>query len=401
MKRVTYQIIEGKSLRFFALLSFLGMAVLVGLFAVYNMEHYGHHITGMNNQIVWGMPHVFAIFLIIAASGALNVASIGTVFGKTIYKPLGRYSSVLAMTLLVGGLAVLMLDLGRPDRLVIAMTYINLKSVFAWNVVLYSGFIGIVAVYLWFMMQGSMNKYYPKAGIAAFIWRLILTTGTGVIFGFIAARQSYDSALLPPMFVIMSFSFGLATFLLVLITTYNWTKRELGEAIITRLKNLLGVFVASVLYFTIVYHLVNIYSAQSYEFTKFILVDGGVYTMLFWGGHVLMGSLVPLVLLYNPIFSRSQSSVVLAAILVILGALCQLYVIIIGGQAFPMEIFAGYEVTSSFFDSGIHSYSPSAWEVMLGVSGIAITLIATIVVARFLPLLPKSLANADVDPHAK
>ena len=29
---------------------------------------------GMNNQIVWGLPHVFAIFLIVAASGVLNVA---------------------------------------------------------------------------------------------------------------------------------------------------------------------------------------------------------------------------------------------------------------------------------------------------------------------------------------
>ncbi len=46
------------------------------------MEHHGHVVTGMNNQIVWGMPHVFAIFLIVAASGVLNVASIGSVFGK-------------------------------------------------------------------------------------------------------------------------------------------------------------------------------------------------------------------------------------------------------------------------------------------------------------------------------
>jgi len=44
----------------------------------------------MNNQIVWGTPHVFAVFLIVAASGALNTASIASVFGKTAYKPLAR-----------------------------------------------------------------------------------------------------------------------------------------------------------------------------------------------------------------------------------------------------------------------------------------------------------------------
>ncbi len=47
------------------------------------MEHTGHVVTGMNNQVVWGLPHVFAIFLIVAASGVLNVASIGSVFGKS------------------------------------------------------------------------------------------------------------------------------------------------------------------------------------------------------------------------------------------------------------------------------------------------------------------------------
>ncbi len=58
-----------------------------GLGAAYYMEHHGHVVTGMSNEIVWGTPHVFAIFLIVAASGVLNVASIGSVFGQAAYKP--------------------------------------------------------------------------------------------------------------------------------------------------------------------------------------------------------------------------------------------------------------------------------------------------------------------------
>ncbi len=107
----------------------------------------------MSNQIVWGTPHVFAVFLIVAASGALNVASISSVFGKTPYKPLARLSGLLAIALLVGGLAVLVLDLGRPDRLIVAMTNYNFKSIFAWNIFLYTGFMAIVGVYLWMMME--------------------------------------------------------------------------------------------------------------------------------------------------------------------------------------------------------------------------------------------------------
>ncbi len=60
---------------------------------------------------------------------------------------------MLAVALLVGGLAVLVLDLGRPDRLIVAMTNYNFKSIFAWNIILYTGFMAIVAVYLWMLME--------------------------------------------------------------------------------------------------------------------------------------------------------------------------------------------------------------------------------------------------------
>ncbi len=62
------------------------------------MEMNGHHVTGMTNQIVWGTPHVFAVFLIVAASGALNVASVSSVFNRLAYKPFARLSGVLAVS---------------------------------------------------------------------------------------------------------------------------------------------------------------------------------------------------------------------------------------------------------------------------------------------------------------
>lgn len=87
-KKTVFLTIEGKSLGFYFLLGVFALMVLAGLGASYYMEHHGHVVTGMNNQIVWGMPHVFAVFLIVAASGALNVASISSAFGKVAYKPL-------------------------------------------------------------------------------------------------------------------------------------------------------------------------------------------------------------------------------------------------------------------------------------------------------------------------
>jgi len=396
MKHIHYSEIDGNSRGFLALLALLGALVFGALVAAWYMEHNGHWVTGMSNQIVWGMPHVFAVFLIVAASGALNVASIASLFGRDIYKPLARLSGLLAITLLAGGLSVLVLDLGRPDRLIVAMTHYNFKSIFAWNIILYNGFFLIVAVYLWMMLERRMNEYTSLAGLFAFVWRLILTTGTGSIFGFLVARDAYDSALYAPMFIIMSFSFGLAVFLLVLLAACSWTNRPLGDAILQRLAKLLGIFVAAVLYFTAVYHLTNLYFTKQHAVERFILMDGEIYTTLFWVGQIFIGGVLPLLLLFHPLWSRSRQVVAVAAAGVVSGGLAQIYVIIIGGQAYPLDIFPGKTVSSSFFDGVVAAYTPSLPEIALGVGGVAIALFLTVFALKVLPFLPRSLADSDV-----
>jgi len=399
MKPTLFSEIKGASGGYWTLLGWLAVFAAAALGATWYMEHNGHYVTGMNNQIVWGMPHVFAVFMIVAASGALNVASISSVFGRVIYKPLARLSAVLALALLAGGLMVLVLDLGRPDRLIVAMTKYNFKSIFAWNIYLYTGFFVVVGVYLWMMMERRMNKFSKKAGLFAFIWRLALTTGTGSIFGFLVARQAYDAAIMAPMFILMSFSFGLAIFILVLMAVYGGTCRPLGDTILFRLKNLLGVFVAGVLYFVTVQHLTNLYATEHHGVEAFILKEGGIYTGLFWIGQVILGSLAPLALLYHPTTGKDRMMIALASALVILGGMAQMYVIIIGGQAYPLSIFPGYETTSSFFDGQIGAYAPSLPEIVLGLGGVATALLIVTFAIKVLPLLPASLADSDIDPH--
>jgi len=348
----------------------------------------------MTNQVVWGLPHVVAVFLIVAASGALNVASIASVFGRAFYKPLAPLAGLVAIALLAGGLAVLMLDLGRADRMAVALTHFNFKSIFALNVFLYTGFFAIVALYLWTMMERPMNRYAGAAGWVAFVWRLVLTTGTGSIFGFLVARQAYDSALLAPMFVAMSFSYGLAVYLLVLVAAYAWSGRPLDDAVLERLARLLAVFVVAVLYFVAVFHLTNLYFARQAGFERFILVDGGAYPVAFWIGQILLGSAVPLVLLARPRAGAVRGTVTLAAALVVLGGLAQMYVTIIGGQAYPLELFPGMAETSSFFDGRIHPYVPSVPEALLGLGGIAIAGVMIVAALKLLRFLPERLPES-------
>jgi Ni/Fe-hydrogenase subunit HybB-like protein len=362
---------------------------LLGLAGALYMEHHGHQVTGMNNQVVWGLPHVFAIFLIVAASGVLNVASIGTVFGKKVYKSRGPLSGLLAFTLLAAGLFVIMLDLGRADRLIIAMTHVNWTSVFGWNMVLYPVFFGLVGLYVWLLMDRKLYAYSKPIGVAAFIWRLVMTTGTGSIFGFIVARQAYHSAVIAPMFIIMSFAWGLAIFLVFQRMFYGWNALELHRDIRQRLNNLLGTFIAAVVYFVIVYHLTSIYYAKQTQFEQFILVSGGIFPLLFWGGFIVVGTVLPLLLIYLPAFRDSEGAGILASVLTIIGGLCFLYVFIIGGQVYPLDIFPGMEVKSSFFDGYIDHYTPTLPEILLSIGGFGVAFTLTLIAARVLPFVPQ------------
>lgn len=377
--------------RMFYLLAGLGgLVVLIGLAAALFMEHNGHVVTGMNNQVVWGLPHVFAIFLIIAASGVLNVASIGSVFGKTVYKKRALLSALLCFAMLAAGLFVIMLDLGRADRLVIAMTHFNVTSVFGWNVILYPGMFAIVVVYMWTMMEKRMAPFSKYAGVMAFVWRLILTTGTGSIFGFLAARQSFQGAIIAPMFIVMSFAWGLAVFMIVQRAMSGWQDlQHMNKAVCDRMKHLLGTFIPAAFYFFVVYHLTNLYFAKAVSFERFILLDGGIYPLLLWGGYFLLGTVAPMLLIFLPSLSKRRNSVTVASALVIFGAFCQLYAFIIGGQAFPLEIFPEMEVSSSFFDGAVNTYSPSVPEFLLGMGGVALAFLITVVGVQIFDVLPR------------
>jgi len=365
-----------------------GFVTLVGLAAAHYMELHGHIVTGMDNQVVWGLPHVFAIFMIVAASGVLNVASIGSVFGQPLYKPRAPLSGLLCLALLAGGLFVLMLDLGRPERVIVAATHYNFTSVFAWNVFLYSGMAAIVAVYLWTMFERRFNAWSKPAGIAALVWRFALTTGTGSIFGFLVARQAYQSALLAPLFIVLSFGWGLAVFVIVQAAMYTWNGRTLSPLAQQRLARLLAIFLAASLYLVAVFHLTNAYFARQADFTAFILQDGGAYPLLFWTGYVLVGSAVPFAMLLWPT-ARAGVGLPVAAGLVVLGAFAFLYVFIVGGQAFPLEIFPDHVVSSTFGDGQVAAYAPRWPEWLLGLGGLGVAFVLTAVGVRLLDFMPQ------------
>ena len=373
----------------------LGFFIFLGFLSSLYMEHEGHYITGMNNQIVWGMPHMFAVLLIVIASGVLNIASLSSAFNKVPYKPLAPLSALLALAFLVAGLIILVLDLGRPNRLIVAMTTFNFKSIFAWNIFLYSGFALVLIIYMWTMLDREVNNFSKSVGTFAFAWRIILTTGTGSIFGFLVAREAYATAILAPLFIVMSLSYGTAVYYLTLRGINIKFKTYMSDELIGNFRSLTIIFLFAHLYFLFLYHITNLYIAKHIDYEIFILFGGGFYTFTFWVGQVFIGIILPLIIILSNKLSI-KFSMKLSSILILIGSFAAMYVIIIGGQAYPLTIFPDHTIIeSSFYDNVIHNYIPSIYEFILGLGGIALALIIVLIGITNFYILPTSVISKD------
>ena len=377
----------------------LGFFILIGFACSLYMEHEGHYVTGMNNQIVWGLPHIFAVLLIVIASGVLNIASISSVFDKKLYKPLAPLSALLAVAFLIAGLIVLVLDLGKPDRLIVAMTTYNFKSIFSWNIFLYSGFAVVLAVYMWTMLDREVNRFSKYAGTFAFGWRIILTTGTGSIFGFLVAREAYATAILAPLFIVMSLLYGTAVYYLILKIISKFHNTYISDDIVKNLRKLTIMFLFANLYFLFLYHITNMYIAKHLDYEIFILSSGGIYTIAFWVGQLFVGIIMPIILMNSSRLSL-EYSLILSSVLILIGSFIAMYVIIIGGQAYPLTIFPDHVIIeSSFYDNVVHSYIPSLYELGLGLGGVALALIIVLIGISNFKFLPTIIKPANVIPN--
>jgi len=377
----------------------LGASVLLaalGLWAALRIESGGHILTGMNNSVPWGFSLMLATFLLVAASGSLNVASIASVFGKQDYKPLASFSCLLALALLAGGLCILMLDLGRPEQVFLALTHFNRTSVFSINIVIYAVFFGLVGLYWLFTCFAPQSSGVGVLGFASFLWRLVMTTGSGCVFAVLAGRSAMHSALLPPLFIALSLSLGLAMYIISLYKAQCAAQRPFSAActdeLAGRLRTLLAVLVSITFYMVLALHLIGWNSPSLRDFERFTLCTGGVFPILLWGGFGLLGTAIPLALLLLPPFRTCKCRLPAAAIGVTLGSLALMYVLVIAPQVYPMDLFPGKVVTDAFYGQAA-PYNSTVLEWLVGLCGLGLAGVIMLLGIRILPVLPDNAAD--------
>jgi Ni/Fe-hydrogenase subunit HybB-like protein len=383
---IEFEQIEGRSRQFYLLTVALAALVIAGAYSTWVMYEHGLYLSGMTNRIPWGLQIVLAVFYIGLSAGSLVISSLYGVFGKLEYKPFARVAAYMAMLLLVGALLSILTDQGRLDRVLIEpFRHFNPLSMLSINPFLYISYLLICGAYLGAMMLDN-EKWTKILALVAVLWAVLVHSGTGAIFGFVP-RELYRSPLLPPSFVAAALSSGTALMILIILLLFRLTQRPLDDRLMLWVGQLLAVFVVVAGYFVFIENVYRSYVHESREAGRYFLF-GGWHSVLFWGGEVTVGTIIPAMVLFNRRLGKSIRWVSFSAALVVVGVLCERYLIVIPGLAHPPDLFPGWTITQSAVEEGIAVYTISSYEALQALGIAALLGLFFIWGLKLLKLLP-------------
>jgi Ni/Fe-hydrogenase subunit HybB-like protein len=381
---LTYSSTEGKSRSYTWLVALLVIVGLAGLISFGISYIVGHQVFGSNNLIPWGMPIVLAIYFIGLSAGSLILSSLTYVFGRQEYKPIARMAVFLAIVLIFGAMMSILIDLGRPEKFWRLFGFFisnNMTSMFAVNGILYGGYFAITLVYLGFIFANN-PKYTKIMGIVAVCWAMLVHMGTGAIFGFVGARETWASPIKPLEFLSAALASGLALLILAVTFTLRFTKRPARKETVISLGRMLTMFIGILLVLITVDKLTHFYPPDR-EATVFMLF--GHFAWIFWALQIGLVGVVPLIILLNPKTSKSVPAVCMAAASVVIGVFFERYYLVIPGAAYPMPYFPG-EIQGMWGATGSFVVSPV--EVVLSVGIMAVVALVYVLGLRYLEVLP-------------
>jgi len=344
----------------------------------------GHQVFGSSNVIPWGMPIVLAIYLIGLSAGSLILSSLTYVFGREEYRPIARMAVFLAIVLIFGALLSIAIDLGRPEkfwRLFMFFYLNNMRSMFAINGILYGGYFVISLVYLG-VIFANQPRFTKIIGTIAVCWAVLVHMGTGAIFGFIAAREAWFSALKPLEFLAAALTSGIALLIVAVVLILLFSGRNVKKEMITSLGRMLSIFIIILILLITVDKLTHLYSPER---GATIYMLAGPSSWIFWCLQIGLAAVIPLAILFNPRLNKTVRWIFVAALSVVIGIFFERYYLVIPGAAYPQHYYPGH--IEGVWGT-ISSFPLTPVETVLSVGIIALVGLLFVLGLKYLELLP-------------
>jgi len=318
------------------------------------------------------------------------VSALCYVLRREEYKPIGRIAVLMGFLIFAGAMVCVIVDLGRPEKFwrLFAWGFLNNPtSMFTINSIWYTGYLVLMAVYLWLALENK-TKWAMIIGTIDVLWALAVHSFTGAIVGIISTREILTSPIKPFEFITAAVTSGTSLLMIVVYFTFKYAKRTLDNKIILSLGKILS-FVIIVLFVMIFFDKLTHIYFPARQGVLFLFT--GPYWPLFWIFQIGMGIVAPLIILFNPRTNKNIKWVLIAAASVVIGVLGERAAIVIPGTAQVQELFPG-EIQGQWGAAGI--FPITLWESLLTIGIVAFVAFLFVLALKYLDILPKAQDEA-------
>ncbi len=395
-------------------MAFLGAGLAVCFYAYTLQLRYGLGVAGVRDYVSWGLYIAnFVFFVATSLIGMLISAVLGLIGIKWI-TPVTRIAEIIAVAFAaVAGLVIIM-DMGRPERLTYVFIYGRFQSPILWDVTVVVTYF-VLSFLLYFLPLipdlaiGKNLAHLPKwlkavYRILSMKWtnkpeqndiirrsmRILLIliipaalsihTVTSWLFA-VTTRAGWDSTIFGPYFVAGAFMAGTAA---VLIAMYFFRKNyKLDNYLTDRHFNNMGklLFLVSViyLYFNINEYLIPGYKMKRADAIHLHDVLTGENSLLFWI-TMIPGLVIPNVLL---VFRKMRKPLplLIISIAIIIGAWLKRYLIVVPTEEHPF--LPMQHVPKNFM-----VYHPTLTEILITLFSFFLVLIIITLLSKLFPVIP-------------
>lgn len=225
--------------RYHLWLGLLAAVSLVGLNAYARQLVHGLAITGMTDQVSWGVYIANFTFLVGVAAAAVMLVIPVYIYKNEDLHDLVIFGELLAVAAILMCLAFVMVDLGRPDRfwhLVPGIGKFNFPgSMLSWDVIVLNGYL-LLNVYicgylLYCRYEGKRPSkwFYIPFVFIAIVWAVSIHTVTAFLYVGLGGRPFWNSAIVGPRFLASAFTAGPALIILAMQIVRRVTATPPGD----------------------------------------------------------------------------------------------------------------------------------------------------------------------------
>ncbi|MGB2965607.1 MAG: NrfD/PsrC family molybdoenzyme membrane anchor subunit [Anaerolineales bacterium] len=393
---------EGRQRAWWIWIGILGVLLILGLIGAIRVFVLGLRVTGLSDQVPWGLWITQDLSSIATGAGAFTFSAIVYLLRIKKYQPIARAAVFVGFLGYSSAMLALALDIGRPDRFWHPIVYWNVHSVL-WEVtmcvILYSTvlvleFLPIIFEYEYFSRWPQLKTYSQKlhkaspvfAGIGLAL-SLLHQSSLGATYGVLSGRAIWYKPSLPVMFILSAVAGGISMTLLLTILVSKLNNKQ----IITRqlqydISRFAGFALLAYLYLKLWDWAATSYYSHSPGTTEALalLQSTTPYTQTFWWIEIILGGVVPAIILLNHRLRKNDRYTMLALGLIIIGVTVNRWNVTLSGLIAPPRWSPG--VLGNLLSA---SYLPTWNEIIVSLGIIAYALLAFSFGVKYLPIYPE------------